>query len=389
MNLDDSEDQNALSDLVRSICKDHCTTAVVRQMENDRLGYPEALWRQFVDAGLTATLIPEEFGGSPISMLDNAAIHEQLGMALAPTPLFVSSVISVLALQASEQSEVQQELLPGMARGEIVVSPAWLEPGGGCAESGVQLRHTIRGEAFCLNGSKRHVFYAEAANKFLVLARDAQAPDAVDLFLVDREAPGLTLRREANMASDAQYLVHFENVGVEARHRLTEGGRGWALWESVMAQAIILDAAYAVGLARRALEITVEYAGERTQFDKPLAAFQSISHYLADDSTALDGARVLVYEAAWAHSQGERFRTLAAMARLFACRTARDITARAQQIHGGIGFTLDYDIQLFFRRAKQQQVNWWDSRYLEEIIARAVLDERESPAVADPFLRSA
>ncbi len=387
MNLDDSEDQSALGDMVRSICNDHCSTAVVRQMENDPFGYPTTLWSKFCDAGLTGTLIPEEQGGSAVSMLDNAAIHEQLGMALAPTPMFVSSVISALALRKAAAGQLQNELLPMLARGDVIVTPAWFEPGNGCSQSGVQMRFTNDVNGYCLQGTKRHVFFAAAADKLLVLARGEG--DGVDLFLVDRDAPGISLVQESSMASDTQYLVQFDQVRVAPEHRLSEQGSGWDIWDSVMSEAIILDAAYAVGLARRALDITVAYAGERTQFDKPLAAFQSISHYLADGSTAVDGARVLVYEAAWAHSQNKPFRTLAAMARLFACRTARDVTAQAQQIHGGIGFTLDYDIQLFFRRAKQQQVNWWDARYLEEIIASAVLDDSEVVAVADPFLARA
>jgi len=386
MNLNDTEDQIALGNLVRSICADHCTTAVVRAMENDERGYPEALWQQLIQAGLLGTLIPEEWGGSPISMLENAAIYEEFGRALAPLPHFVSSVVSALALQRSGHAQWRQALLPAIASGALIVTPAWLEPGNAYAAAGVQLRAEAQGDSFILSGEKRHVFFAGAAHKLLVLARTGAADTAIDLFLVDRDAPGLTLRRESSMASDTQFHARFDRVTVAAAARLTRDGSGWALWQDVLHEAVILDAARAVGLAARALEITVAYAGQREQFDKPIAAFQSISHYLADCATAVDGARTLVYEAAWAHSNGKPFHTLAAMAQLFAGDTARDVTAKAEQIHGGIGFTLEYDIQLFFRRAKQGQLNWWDSRYLEELIAAAVLDRGEPVSVADPFL---
>ena len=135
----------------------------------------------------------------------------------------------------------------------------------------------------------------------------------------------------------------------------------------------ILAAAQAVGGASYALEITVEYAKARHQFGKALAEFQAISHYLADARTALDGARLLVYEAAWAHSTERPVDRLAPMAKLFACRTYRDITAMCQQVFGGIGFTLEYDIQLYFRRAKQLQLSWWDTATCEDRIADAVL----------------
>ena len=147
-----------------------------------------------------------------------------------------------------------------------------------------------------------------------------------------------------------------------------------------MYDAVILLAASAVGGARYALEITTQYAKDRQQFDKPLGAFMAISHYLADAKTNVDGAEVLVWEAAWARSEGRDISTLAPMAKLFACKTYRDVTAMAQQVFGGVGFTVEYDIQLYFRRAKQLQITWWNERELEERIATQVLDAE--PAVA-------
>ena len=144
-----------------------------------------------------------------------------------------------------------------------------------------------------------------------------------------------------------------------------------------MHDGIILLAAQAVGGARYALEITVQYAKDREQFDKPLGAFQAIAHYLAD---AVDHGRrrrdPRVRGRLGARERPRRSSRLAPMAKLFACQTFRDVTAMAQQVFGGVGFTLEYDIQLYFRRAKQLQISWWDDRYLEELVAHQVLDER-------------
>jgi alkylation response protein AidB-like acyl-CoA dehydrogenase len=141
-----------------------------------------------------------------------------------------------------------------------------------------------------------------------------------------------------------------------------------------MHDGIIRAAAQAMGGAERALELAVQYAKDRQQFGKPLGAFQAISHYLADAATTVDGGKTLVYEAAWARANGKPVDRLAPMAKLFACQTYRDVTGMAQQVFGGVGFTLEYDIQLYFRRAKQLQLSWWDTRYLEELVASAVLD---------------
>jgi len=175
--------------------------------------------------------------------------------------------------------------------------------------------------------------------------------------------------------------VTFTDLVVPSSSRL-EGG--WAIWQEVLQEACILQAAFAVGGAQKALEITVQYSTEREQFDKPIGAFQSLSHYMADAKVEIDGAQVLVWEAAWAHTEGKSVERLAPMAKLFCCNVFRDATAKCIQIHGGYGFTMEYDIQLFFRRAKQQQMNWLDSRALEDLIAADVLDN-PGVTVADPF----
>jgi alkylation response protein AidB-like acyl-CoA dehydrogenase len=182
------------------------------------------------------------------------------------------------------------------------------------------------------------------------------------------------LRQQFSLASDTQYEVTLDGVVVEVGDRIGASGSGWATWQSVLEPALVLLGAQAVGGARYALEITTQYAKDRHQFDKPLGAFQALAHYLADAVTRLDGAEQLVHEAAWAGATGRPLASLAPMAKLFACATFRDITAMAQQIFGGIGFTLDFDIQLYFRRAKVQQMMWANDRALEDAVASALLD---------------
>jgi alkylation response protein AidB-like acyl-CoA dehydrogenase len=240
----------------------------------------------------------------------------------------------------------------------------------------VQLRAEPDGGHFRLSGVKRHVHFASSATRLLVLARTGDAPDAVDLFLVDPQTAGLSLKQQRGLAADTQYEVCFENVRVPASDRLGAEGSGWRAWDPVMHDGIILLAAQAMGGAEKALEITVQYALDRQQFGKPLGAFQAIAHYLADARTLVDGGKTLVYQAAWARSQGRTVQRLAPMAKLFACQTYRDVTATAQQVWGGVGFSVEYDIQLFFRRAKQLQITWWDTSYLEERVARDVLGRR-------------
>jgi alkylation response protein AidB-like acyl-CoA dehydrogenase len=378
MDLDFTEEQQMLRDTMRGLCAEHSPIEVVRAMEDDPIGYPAPLWKQLGELGVTGLTIAEAYGGGGQSALEAMIVYEELGRALAPSPHFVSAVLAAGAIARAGTEAQKREWLPKIATGEAILTPAWLEPRGGYGPAGVQLAASGSGGNVKLNGTKRHVLFAKAATRLLVLARTGAATTDVDLLLVDPTAPGVTLTQQRTMASDTQYEVAFRDVPVAATERLGAPRGGWAVWNDVMHEGIILLAAQAMGGVERALEITVDYAKTRHQFDKPLGAFQALAHYLADGTTAVDGGQTLVHEAAWALATGRSIAKLAPMAKLFACRTYRDVTAMAQQVHGGIGFTVDYDIQLFFRRAKQLQLSFWDDRYLEELIAMAALGERDA-----------
>lgn len=374
MDLDWSEEQQMLREMVRGVCRDHSPIAVVRAMEDDPIGHPAELWKKMGELGLIGLLIPESFGGGGQTLLESAIVFEELGRALAPTPLLGSAVLGAGALLLAGDEAQKQSLLPGLASGANIVAPAWLEPERGFGPNGVQLEATRVGDEYRLRGTKLHVSFARAATQLLVLARTGPARDAIDLFLVDPSQSGVGLEQQHSLASDTQYRVELDGVRVPASSRVGAPGSGWATWNRVMLDAIVLLAAQAMGGAERALEITAEYAKERKQFDKPLGAFQAIAHYLADAVTRIDGGKALVYEAAWAIATGRPSERLAPMAKLFACQTYRDVTATMVQIWGGVGFIAEYDIQLYFRRAKQLQLSYWDTRYLEELVAASALD---------------
>lgn len=374
LDLELSAEQDLLRQTVRDLLAKECPLSVVREMEDDPIGFPRGLWRQLGALDLVGLLLPEEWGGSGMTLLEGAALYEELGRALAPLPHFASAVLCGGALVAAGTDEQKRNWLPRVSSGEVVVAPAWLEPDGAFSPRGVQLRAEPSDGGFVLRGVKRHVPFAAGADRLVVLARSGAAPDAIDLFLVDPAVPGVELLQQFSIASDTQYEVRFNEAVVTEADRLGGAGSGWDVWEQVMTGASVLLAAQAVGGARRALELAVQYAKDRRQFDKPLGAFQAISHYLADAVTTVDGAEQLTHEAAWAGATGRPIDKLGPMAKLFACQAFRDVTAMAQQVFGGIGFTVEFDIQLYFRRAKHQQLSWWDTATLEQKVAAAILD---------------
>jgi alkylation response protein AidB-like acyl-CoA dehydrogenase len=374
MDLDFTEEQDMLRDMVRGMCGEYVPIDVVREMEDDPTGYPTDFWKQLAELDLLGLTLPEKYGGGAQSALECMIVYEEFGRALCPSPHFVSSILGggVLLLGGSEDQK--DAWLPKIVSGEAILTPAWLEPKHGYGPEGVQLAATLEGDTYRLSGTKQHVAFASAATQLIVLARTGPAPTDVDLLLVDPASPGIKMTQQFSLNSDTQYQLVFDDVQVPISNRIGGAQAGWKYWDEVMHEGIIMLAAQAIGGAEQALDITVEYTKERKQFDKPLGAFQAISHYLADMATNLDGGKILVQEAAWARSVGKPIDRLAPMAKLYACDMFRDLTATAVQVWGGVGFTVEYDIQLFFRRAKQLQISWWDTRYLEELVASAVLD---------------
>ena len=372
MDLDLNDEQQMLQGMVRDLCANLSSPEAVRKLEDDPVGYDEQFWRQLAELDLLGLLLPEAHGGSGMSLIEGVVVFTEIGRALAPSPLFVSSVLCGGVLAASDNADARDEWLPQIARGQAVFSAAWLEPENGFGPQGVQLRSAVGADgSFTITGQKRHVAFAAVVDRFLVPVRVGEGVTDVAILLVDARADGITLTQQTTVASDTQYRVDFDGVTVPASAQVGD----WATWATALRDAMVLAAAQAIGGAQASLELTVQYAKDRVQFDKPLGAFQSLAHYMADAKTCIDGGEVLVYEAAWAAAEGKpEAAKLAAMAKLFAGQTYRDTTAMSLQVHGGIGFTLECDAQLYFRRAKSLQLNWGDDRYCEDLIAAAVLD---------------
>ncbi len=378
MDLDFTPEQDLLRDSVRRACERHAGLDVVRKLENDPIGHSPELWRQLADLGLCGLLIDEEHGGSGMSMVDAAVVYEEFGRALVSSPHFVTAVLAAGLLNRSSNAALKADLLPRIATGEAILTVASLEPDNGFGPAGVQLRAARDGDGWRLSGTKRHVPFAQAADQMVVLARTdtgtGRDADGVIALLVATDAAGVSSTQQLTVASDAQFRVDFDGVAVSDEAVVVEAPGAWRAWHETMLDGTTLLAAQAAGGARAALELARDYANTREQFDKPLAAFQAISHYLADSVTAVDGAQTLAWEAAWARSEDRSIETLAPMAKSYACQTYRKVTATAVQIFGGNGFTVEFDIQLYFRRAKSMQLNNWDERYCNDLIATQLLD---------------
>ena len=380
LNLDFTEEQDMLRDMVRGLCTQYAGDDNVRKLEDDPKGFSQEMWDQLSELGMLGLMLPAEYGGSDSSMIEGVVLYEEFGRSLAATPHLESCVMSAGALLSAGSDAQKAEFLGRIATGEAILVPAWLEPNNSFGPKGVQMRAEASGGGFTLNGTKESVRFGSSAERLVALARTGDGDTDVDLFLVDPSAEGVSLDQRMSISSDTRYNVTFSNVTVAESDRIGAAGSGWSSWSAVMNQAMVLAAAFANGGNEYALDITVQYSKDREQFDKPLGAFQALAHDMSNAKTAVDGSKLLNYEAAWALSKQaegddqQPVTKFSAMSKMFACDSYRDTTAMAQQIFGGVGFTLEYEIQLFFRRAKALQGSYNDTRRCEDLIAAAVLD---------------
>ena len=352
----------------------------MRALEDDPVGYSTELWKQLAELDLLGLMLPEEYGGSGMTMLDGVVVYEELGRALAPSPHFVSSVMGagVLLARRFRRAERDEWLPAHRVRATRSSRPRGSSP---TAASGPQASARPRradGDGFRLDGTKRHVPFAGVGDA----ARGARPhgrrrrrrrplPRRPDARRRRRSTQQFTIASDTQYAVDVRRACRSPSADAHRRRRARAGRRGTRRCSTASSSSRRRRSA---ARAPRS-SITTQYAKDREQFDKPLGAFQAIAHYLADASPPSTAARSSCTRPrgragarASRSSSSRRWRSCSP------CQTYRDVTAMAQQVFGGVGFTLEYDIQLYFRRAKQLQISWWDDRYLEERVAACVLD---------------
>ena len=367
MDLALTEQQELLKNAAREFLENECPESHVRDMEEDPRGYSPVLWRQMAEQSWQGLLIPEEFGGAGFDFLDLTVLIEELGRALVPGP-YMSTVLGggVSILEAGSDDQ-KREFLPKIASGELIFTLALTEPSARFDEQGVQCSATVSGNNVILTGTKLFVPDANVADYMVVAARSAKG---VTLAIVPTAQLGVTVTVLQTIARDKQCEVVLNNakgqlLGVE--------GAGWATLASVIQKYTVAESAYLVGLAQMDFEISVDYAKERVQFGRPIGSFQAIQHKCADMVTDVDGSRFITYKAAWCIASGQpaaETQIAVNMAKAWTSEATRRVVAHGQQIHGGIGFTKDYKIQLFFRRQKRAELAFGDADHHRELVAQ-------------------
>ncbi len=374
MDLGLSEEQELLKNFARDFLEKECTENLVREMEEDEKGYSPQLWKGMADQGWCGLIVPPEQGGSGMGFMDLAVLTEEFGRALVPGPFLSTQVGGAIPLLGWGTDAQKQTHLAKIASGDEMWALAVTEPVVRFDAEGVQMEAKVEGDKLVLNGTKLFVRDANVADFMTVAVRTkAGGEDGITLVIVDAKSAGISITQLKTIGSDKQCEVKFQNVAVPKANVIGEVDKGWPILKQLLLKAATLEAAYLIGLAQADFEITVNYAKERVQFGRPIGSFQAIQHKCADMVTDADSARFLVYRAAWAVAEGEPDAEQAVhMAKAWANDASRRLVANGQQIHGGIGFTKDYKIQLYFRRQKMADLMWGDADFHREMVAQSL-----------------
>jgi alkylation response protein AidB-like acyl-CoA dehydrogenase len=371
LDLDLSEDQKMLRKTARDFLVNECTKQLVRQMEMDEKGYSPELWRKMAELGWLGLPFPEGYDGGGGSLLDLVILLEEMGRACLPSPYLSSVVMSGLTILAEGSDDQRQRYLPAISRGDIFTF-ALTESDGSYEAASIKAKANHGKEGYVISGTKLFVPYAHVADHMLCLARTSADPipeDGLSLFVVDAGGPGVRSAILSTIASDKQCEVALDGVRVPAGSVLGEPGRGWPIVEKTLQWAAIAKCAEMVGAAQQVLEMSVAYAKERVQFDRPIGTFQAVQHHCANMLLDVDGMRYLTYEAAWLLSSGLPAVKEVAMAKTWVGEAIGRVIRLGHQIHGGIGYTIDHDLQLYYRRGKAAQALFGDASYHREVIA--------------------
>lgn len=373
MQFELTETQQTLKNTVRKFLAAECPMSEVRRLMETDTAFDPALWRKIAEQGWTGMLIPEQYGGFGMGMVDMASALEEMGRALMPGPFFSTVVMAGPLIERAGNENQKQKYLGAIARGEAKVTVAFLEDPPAWSPDGVQMTARAAGGGYLLDGKKLFVPDAAIADFLVVIAR---LEGRLALFMPASNSQGLSISPMSSMDLTRKvYEVAFDGVKVAPEELLATGAAAAAALGPARAIATAGLVAEMAGGMQRLLEITVEYAKTRKQFGRPIGQFQAVQHQCADMLLYTESSRSGAYYAAYALQEAIPEAALAvSVAKAYASDAYRETGNRAIQVHGGMGFTWENDAHLYYRRAKVSEQMFGDAAFHREQIAKMVVD---------------
>jgi alkylation response protein AidB-like acyl-CoA dehydrogenase len=369
--LDDQEVQ--IREAAAEFLAGECTPALVRQVETGALQYSPDLWSKFAENGWLQLCLSNKAGGEALPLPYLGLLFEVAGYHIAPIPLHATMVPAMIIDRYGSPEQVS--MLQAVIAGELILSHAVAEQTGRWSTEAIALQGRVEGHELVLNGSKTFVGSFTASQQCMVIYRDASAPHSLGVVLVPTDAKGLSSEALVSMAKDGESNVQFKEVRVPLSARIGHAQSGPVIARELMDLSSVLYASMLAGAARRTLDMAVTHAKQREAFGQPIGAFQAIQHLCANMVNAIDGTTMLSREALWRMQENLPYQVNVAQAKSFGNEQCMMVVRSAQQIHGGMGFIRDFDLNLWYRRVGSWSLRGGTAAEHRRTIAAALIDQ--------------
>ena len=370
-----SEEQQMMRKSARDFLADKCTKTYVKQMETDEQGYSPALWQEMAEIGWQGLVLPDSFGGSGMKFLDLSILLEEMGRFCLPGPFFATVILGAITILENGDEKQKRTYLPDIASGKTIVTMAINESDGLYEAGSIAAKAAVDKNDYVINGTKFFVPDAHVADYILCVARTSNERDkqkGITVFIVPAKDSGIKCTLLKTITGDKLCEVTFNNVRVSRDNILGSAGNGWPIVEKTIERAAISKCCDTIGVLQKVEEMTLEYAKERKQFDKPIGAFQVIQQYIADMVTNVAGARFVTHQAAWRLSEGLPSTREIAIAKAWAAEAYEWNITIAHQIFGAIGMTIDHDLHFYTARGKSAQLSYGGADFWHEPLAKSM-----------------
>ena len=371
------EEEQMVKNLAREFLEAECPPSLAREMEKDNLGYPPELWKKISDLGWFGMSLPESYGGQGLPLSYLGLISEELGRVIAPVP-FHSTMVAALTIAADGTDQQKQSILPHISSGDMILTWAFQELNPKLNPESIRTTAAETDGGYVINGTKMFVDNYVAADKILVTCRTSPATErssGLSMFIIDTNLSGMIETPLVTIAKDKQSKVTFEEVKISKDALVGELDQGWNIAVDMLDRGTALLCAQMVGAARKDIEIGIEYAKNRVAFGRPIGAFQSVQHMCADMTIWVDGAQMLTYEALWKMDEGIPASVDVSQAKAFCNDKCQAAVRSSQVLHGGMGFMMEFDLHLWYRRVCAWTMRLGTSFEHRARVSKALIEE--------------
>ncbi len=373
MNLNFTEEQEILRKAARDFLASKFPKTVVKELEASDTGYSAGIWKEMSELGWMGLFIPEKYGGTGMTFLDQALLMEEMGRVCMPGPYFSTIILGAFPILNFGTEVQKNKYLPEIASGQKIITLALTEPNGKIAANAIETKAVANADNWVISGTKLFVPDAHVANHLLCVARTKdiiESEKGLTIFIVDGGEKGVN-KAQLKTMSTRLCEVTLDNVRISKESILGQLSDGWGMIRQILDRIVAAKCCEMVGMAQQVLDMTVQYAKDRKQFDRAIGSFQIIQHYCADMFTMVEGMRLSAYQAAWKLSEGLPCMEEIAIARAWAIEATEQILCNAHQIHGAMGSAIEYDLHYYTRGLKASELTLRSADFYSEVLAQA------------------